>query len=180
MPERQDPALGEAVAKFLAHPRLRPTALSAIVPLWGERARKPLMEALEYAEEPTRIVAVTELRRIRAIDETTLNVIERLLTTKGSASDELRAAAAAALADVAQPMRPRAIALLTKGVEGKRGFVAMLRGDGGSEESVMVTEAMARALIALDRAEGVRAVKGRLAKSEGLLRARLTALLQLG
>ena len=180
MPERQDPALGDAVAKFLAHPRLRPTALSAIVPLWGERARKPLMEALEFAEEPTRIVAITELRRIRGIDDTTLNVIERLLTTKGSASDELRAAAAAALADVVQPMRARAIALLTKGVEGKRGFVAMLRGDGGSEESVLVTEAMARALIALDRTEGLRAVKGRLSKSEGLLRARLTALLQLG
>ena len=56
----------------------------------------------------------------------------------------------------------------------------MLRGDAGSEESVIVTEAMARALITLDRAEGVRAVKGRLSKSEGLLRARLTALLQRG
>jgi hypothetical protein len=178
MPERQDPALGDAVAKFLAHPRLRSTALSAIVPLWGERARKPLMDALEYAEEPARIVAVTELRRIRGIDEATLNVLERLLTMKGSASDELRAASAAALADVVQPMRARAIALLSKGVEGKRGFVAMLRGDGGSEESVIVTEAMARALIALDRAEGVRAVKGRLSKSEGVLRVRLTALLQ--
>jgi serine/threonine-protein kinase len=180
MPERQDPALGEAVSKFLAHPRLRPTALAAIVPLWGERARKPLMDALEYAEEPARIVAVTELRRIRGIDETTLNVIERLLMLKGSASDELRAACAAALADVVQPMRARAIALLSKGVEGKRGFVAMLRGDGGSEESVTVTEAMARALLALDRAEGVRAVKGRLSKSDGILRARLTALLQQG
>ena len=180
MPERQDVALGDAVAKFLAHPRLRPTALSAIVPLWGERARKPLMEALEYSEEATRIIAITELRRLRAIDEPTLNVIERLLTTKGSASDELRAAAAAALADVTQSVKTRAIALLTKGVEGKRGFVAMLRGDAGSEESVIVTEAMARALITLDRAEGVRAVKGRLSKSDGLLRARLTALLQLG
>ena len=180
MPERQDSALGDAVAKFLAHPRLRPTALAAIVPLWGERARKPLMDALEYAEEPARIVAVTELRRIRGIDEATLNVIERLLTMKGSASDELRAASAAALADVVQPMRARAITLLSKGVEGKRGFVAMLRGDGGSEESVVVTEAMARALIALDRVEGVRAVKGRLSKSEGVLRARLTALLQQG
>ncbi|MDB4937138.1 MAG: Serine/threonine protein kinase PrkC, regulator of stationary phase, partial [Labilithrix sp.] len=178
MPDRQDPALGEAVAKFLAHPRLRPAALSAIVPLWGERARKPLMDALEFAEEPARIVAITELRRVRSIDENVFGVIERLLTMKGSASDELRASCAAALADVAPPLRARAVALLLKGVEGKRGLVAMLRGDGGSEESLIVTEAMARSLIALDRAEGVRAVKARLQKSDAQLRARLTALLQ--
>jgi serine/threonine-protein kinase len=177
-PDRQDPALGDAVAKFLAHPRLRPAALAAIVPLWGERARKPLMDALEFAEEPARIVAITELRRMRGIDEHVFGVVERLLTMKGSASDELRASCAAALADVAQPLRARAITLLLKGVEGKRGLVAMLRGDGGSEESLTVTEAMARSLITLDRAEGVRAVKARLQKADSLLRARLTALLQ--
>src|SRR4029079_8237603 len=126
-------------------------ALAAIVPLWGERARKPLMDALEFAEEPARIVAVTELRRIRGIDEQAVGVIERFLTMKGSASEELRAAAAAALADVLPIARTRAIALLTKGIEGKRGVIAMLRGDGGSDESVMVTEAMARSLLALDR-----------------------------
>ena len=180
MPDRQDPALGEAVAKFLAHPRLRPAALTAIVPLWGERARKPLMDALEFAEEPARIVAVTELRRIRCIDEQVVGVIERLLTMKGSASEELRAAAAAALADVGQTMRTRAIALLVKAVEGKRGLVAMLRGADTSEESAIVTEAMARALLALDRNEGVRVVKSRIMKSDGVLRARLTALLQQG
>jgi len=177
MPDRQDPALGDAVAKFLAHPRLRPAALAAIVPLWGERARKPLMDALEFAEEPARIVAVTELRRIRGIDEQAVGIIERFLTMKGSASEELRVASAAALADVTQGMRARAIALLSKGVENKRGFVAMLRGNDTSDESVMVTEAMARALLALDRTEGMRAVKARLGKSDGLLRQRLTALL---
>jgi hypothetical protein len=75
-------------------------------------------------------------------------------------------------------MRTRAIALLTKGVEGKRGFVAMLRGDGGNDESVIVTEAMARALLTLDRPEGTRVVKARIAKSDALLKARLVALLQ--
>jgi hypothetical protein len=179
MPDRQDPALGDAVAKFLSHPRLRTTALAAIVPLWGERARKPLMDALEFAEEPARIVAVTELRRIRGIDESAMAVIERLLTMKGSAGEELRAAAAAALADVVPTMRARAIALLTKSIEAKRGLVAMLRGDGGSEESVLVTEAMARALLSLDRTEGVRVVKARISKSDGALRARLLALLQM-
>ncbi|HSO40357.1 MAG TPA: hypothetical protein VLT33_47855, partial [Labilithrix sp.] len=157
----------------------RPAALAAIVPLWGDRARKPLMDALEFAEEPARIVAVAELRRLRAIDDATVNVIERLLTMKGSASEELRVAAAAALADVGQAHRARAVALLTKGVEGRRGLVAMLRGDGATDESAVVVESMARARLALDRVEGQRAVKARLSKADALLRARLTALLQM-
>jgi hypothetical protein len=179
MPDRQDPVLGEAVAKFLAHPRLRPAALSAIAPLWGERARKPLMDAMEFAEEPARIVAISELRRMRAVDEQVVNVIERLLTMRGSASEEVRAAISAALADVTPPLRARAIGLLTKGVEGKRGLVAKVFGDGGTDESVVVTEAMARALLALDRNEGVRAIKARIQRSDGLMRARLSAVLQM-
>ena len=177
MPDRLDPALGEAVSKFLGHPRLRPMALSAIVPLWGDRARKPLLDALEFAEEPARVVAMGELRRLRAVDDGLVAIIERLLTMKGSASEELRAAAASALADVGPSNRVRAIGLLVRGVEGKRGLVAMLRGDGSSDESIFVTEAMARALFALDRTEAVRAVKSRMAKADPQLRARLTALL---
>jgi len=178
MPERQDPSLGDAVAKFLTHPRLRPAALAALAPLWGERARKPLMDALEFAEEPARIVAVTELRRMRGIDEATISLLERLLTLKGGASEELRIAAAAALADVGPGQRARAIALLAKGVEGKRGLVAMLRGDGAADETAPVIESMARALLTLDRAEGQRALRARLAKADAPLKARLAALLQ--
>jgi len=178
VPDRPDPVLGEAVAKFLAHPLLRPTALAAIVPLWGDRARKPLVDALEYAEEPTRIVALNELRRLRAIDEYVVSVIERLLTMRGSAGEELRASAAAALADVAGPLRTRAVQLLSKAVEGKRGLVAMLRGSDNNDESVVVMEAMGRALLTLDRAEGIRALKGRLSRAEGLMKQRLIAVLQ--
>jgi serine/threonine-protein kinase len=177
MPERADPTLGEAVSRFLAHPLLRPTALAAIVPLWGDRARKPLVEALEYAEEPTRLIALRELRRLRAIDEYVVSVIERFLTMRGFAGDDLRAASAAALADVQAPLRVRAVQLLSKAVEGKRGIVAMLRGSDG-DESVVVMEAMGGALLALDRQEGMRALKARLVRSEGLMRQRLTALLR--
>jgi hypothetical protein len=179
MPERQDPVLGEAVAKFLAHPALRATALQAIVPLWGERARKPLVEALEYADEPTRILALNELRRLHAIDEYVFNVIERFLTMRGSAGEELRASSAAALADVINPLRARAIQLLSKAVEGKRGFLASLRGGQQDDETVVVMEAMGRALLQLDRNEGIRALKGRVSRSEGLMKARLQAVLQM-
>ncbi len=177
LPDRPDQVLGDAVARFLAHPRLRPAALAAIVPLWGERAKKPLVDALEFAEEPARIVAATELRRMRAIDEHVVTIIERLLTMRGSASEELRAVAAAALGDALLPVRPRVVAFLSRGVEAKRGFFASLRGEGASDESVFVTEAMARALLNLDRAEGLRAIKARLPKAEPALRARLVAML---
>ena len=180
LPERPDPVLGEVVAKFLGHPRLRPAALAALVPLWGDRARKPLVDALEFAEEPARIVAATELRRLRAIDDHVVTIIERLLTMRGSASEELRAVAASALGDATPPARTRVVAFLAREIEAKRGFFASLRGDGGSDESVFVTEAMARALMQLDRSEATRAIKARLSRAEGHMRARLSAVLQQG
>ncbi|MBX3231608.1 MAG: protein kinase [Labilithrix sp.] len=178
LPERADPALGEAVSKFLSHPVLRQIALTAIVPLWGERAKKPLVEALEYADEPTRIVALGELRRLHAIDEYVFSVIERFLTMKGSAGEDLRVAAAAALADAATPVRTRAVQMLTKVVEGKRGLVALIRGTGDNEETASVLESMGRALLALDRNEGLKALKGRVSRSDGATKQRLQALLQ--
>jgi hypothetical protein len=99
---------------------------------------------------------------------------------RGIAGEELRAAAAAAIADAAAPLRARAIQLLSKAVEGKRGFLASLRGSTESDESVVVMEAMCRALLALDRAEGVRALKARHSRAEGVMRARLAAILQSG
>jgi hypothetical protein len=66
-----------------------------------------------------------------------------------------------------------------KGVEGKRGLLATLRGDDGADESIVATEAMARALLALDRNEGVRALKARIQRSDGLMRVRLSAVLQM-
>ena len=178
MPDRPDNVLGDAVAKFLTHPRLRPAALAAIVPLWGERSKKPLVDALEFAEEPARIIAVTELRRLRAIDDHVVGIVERLLTTRGAAGDELRAAAAAALGDVGATTRPRVVSFLSKVIEGKRGFVAMLRGEAGEGESAIVLEAMARSLLTLDRTEGTRAVKARIQRADGIMKARLGALLQ--
>jgi serine/threonine-protein kinase len=177
VPDRADPVLGDAVARFLAHPLLRGAALEALVPLWGERAKRPLVEALEYADEPTRVVALSALRRLHGIDEHVVTVIERLLTMRGIAGDELRAAAATALVDVAPPLRARCIQLLSKGIEGKRGIVALLRG-GEGDESVPVTEAMGRALLLLDRGEGVRALTARISRSTGLARQHLAAVLE--
>jgi serine/threonine-protein kinase len=178
MPDRPDPMLGDAVARFLPHAQLRQIALQVIVPLWGERAKKPLVEALEHADEPTRVIALNELRRLHAIDDYVFSILERFLTMRGSAGEELRVAAALALADVSAPLRTRAIQMLVKTVEGKRGLVALIRGSGDNDETPVVLEAMARALLALDRNEGVKALKGRVSRSEGATKQRLAALLQ--
>ena len=178
MPDRPDAVLGDAVARFLPHAQLRQIALQTIVPLWGERAKKPLMEALEHADEPTRVIALAELRKLHAIDEYVFSVVERFLTMKGSAGEDLRVAAAAALTDASAPVRVRAIQLLTKAVEGKRGLVALIRGTGDNEETASVLEAMGRSLLALDRNEGMKALKGRVSRSEGATKQRLAALLQ--
>ncbi len=182
LPDHADAILGDAVARFLAHPQLRVTTLEALVSLWGERAKRPLVEALEYAEEPTRIVALGALRRLGGIDDYVVTVLERFLVMRGSAGDELRAAAAAALADVPPALRMRAVQLLVRCIEGKRGIVASLLrtgpGPGDEDESVVVMDAMGRALLGLDRTEGTRTLRARAARSEGAMRQRLTALLR--
>ncbi|WP_205633933.1 protein kinase domain-containing protein [Labilithrix luteola] len=178
VPDRADPALGDAVAKFVAHPPLRPAALRALVALWGDGAKKPLVEALGSGDEATRIVALRGLRRLRGIDDHVLGVVERLLGTKGGAGEELRAAAASILAETPPMLRTRAVNLLSKIIEGRRGIVAMLRGEGATEDSPIVAEAMARSLLVLDRNEGIRVLKARIARSEGAMRTRLSAVLQ--
>jgi hypothetical protein len=101
--------------------------------------------------------------------------VERLFAGR-QGSDDLRAGAALALAEVPPILRGRAIALLSKLLEGKRGLLATLRGDG-TEESPAVLVAMARALLTLDRAEGTRIIRLRAGKADPELRTRFAALL---
>ena len=176
VPEKRDPSLAEQATRYLAHPRVRYAALAALARLAGEHARTRLVDALENPDEPLRVVALGELRRLRLIDEAVVGWIERLLSSR-QGGDDLRAAATMALGDVGPALRPRATLLLAKILEGKRGILATLRGEG-PEEGVTVLVTMARTLLALDRAEGVRLVRLRASKADPDLRARLAALLE--
>ncbi|MBL8611304.1 MAG: hypothetical protein JNL38_28430, partial [Myxococcales bacterium] len=175
LPDKRDPAIAEHVTRYLAHPRVRYAALAALARVGGEAARVRLVDALENPDDALRAVALSELRRLRFIDEAVVGWIERLLSAR-QGSDDLRASAAAALADVPAALRARTIALLGKALEGKRGLLATLRGDG-TEESTGVLIAMARSMLQLDRAEGTRLIRARATKADPDLRARLTALL---
>ncbi len=174
IPDRRDPPLVDHVAKFLSHPRLRRASLRAYAAVVGEPSRPRLLEALEHPDDGVRLVAISELHRVRAVDETVVAWIERLLAGRGG-SDDLRAASALALGDATPPNRTRALAFLTRAIEGKRGLLATLRGDGG-EESTEVLVTIARALLALDPREGVRIVRQKAIRADPQLRARLGAL----
>lgn len=177
VPDRQDPALGDTVRRFLLHPKLRPAALSALARLWGERAHKTLVEALESADDAARLAAMGELRRLAKVNDPALAVLERLVHAKSGASEEIRVAAAQTLGEAVPTARPRVVAFLIKVIEGKRGLMAKLIGDGSVDDSVAVLEALARSLAHLDRTEARRVLTARAFKSQGPLRARLEKVL---
>jgi serine/threonine-protein kinase len=178
MPQHPDAALAEACGKFLKVPKLRGAALTALVNTAGDRARGLLIEALDQPDEAVRATALGELGRARLIDENVLGHIEKLLMARGVAGDSLRVAAAKSLSSCIGAQRARAVQILSRALEGKGGFLSMLRGAEQSEESPAVLIEMARALLVLDRGEGLRLVRARAQKAEGELRTQLTQLLE--
>ncbi len=178
MPQHGDPKLAEQCAKFLKVPKLRGAALTALVNTAGERARGLLVEALDQPDEAVRATALGELGRARLIDENVLGHIEKLLMARGVAGDALRAAAATALSFCIGAQRARAVQILSRALEGKAGFLSMLRGAEQADEAPAVLMEMARALLVLDRGEGLRVIRARAQKADGDIRAQLSLLLE--
>ncbi len=139
-PNAPSPCWARRVAKFLRTRCSARRPLAAIVPLWGERAQKPLVDALEYAEEPTR-----DRRAQRASSApcdrriTSCRCIERFLTMRGIA-EELRASRRGRPRSTSRRAAPaRApFSFSRRRSRASAGFVAMLRGSGDSDESVVV------------------------------------------
>jgi hypothetical protein len=175
MPQHTDAALAEQCARFLKVARLRGAAMVNVA---GERARGLLIEALDQPDEAVRATALHELGRARLIDESVLGHIEKLLIARGVAGDALRESAAKSLSFCIGAQRARAVQILSRALEGKGGFLSMLRGAEASEESTSVLLEMARALLVLDRGEGLRVVRARAQKAEGDVRAQLLALVE--
>ncbi len=174
-PERRDAALGQELIKFAKHPKLGEAAIFTLVTVWPERARPLLVESLDHPDDAVRTRAFKELARLHAVDDGALAVVEKVLSTRTGLPESLRVAAAQSVAGVLPQSRARAVALLARLLEGKRGLVARFRGDD-IEESPEVLVSMARSLLTLDRPEGMRVIKLRAGKSEPGLRAQLVAL----
>jgi hypothetical protein len=116
------------------------------------------------------------LRKVGGIDDHDTGRIERMLARGGP---DLRAAAAAALADVPPGPRDRAIAILRRALVPKtKGVMAMLRGaENTMEQEPLVVLALARALLSLTGPAAMEAIETRAAYADEPLRSQLFDLL---
>jgi hypothetical protein len=173
------PDAGALASRFLSHaePAVRAAALVAVAAIEGARARDALAGALIDPHDQVRITALATLRRIGGIDDEVVAAIGRILAGDAVAGDELRATAAAALADATA--REAAIAILMRAIEPPKAGVlaAMLSRVVKGDEDAHVLETMARVLVTLGGDAGRRAVERRAAESHGKARARLLAVL---
>ncbi len=179
LPPVCDEPIGALVAKFVRSgvPAVCKAAVVALVTLWGARTRPLLIGVLDYQDDGVRIAALQGLRLVHGIDETVVARIEGILTRSGTGAD-LRAAAAASLADALPSARPPAVELLRRSLmPPPRGLLSMLRGQTFADEEPRVVGALARAAIAIGGTDGLDMVAARAARCEEPLR---TQLLDLG
>ncbi len=172
LPDVPDEGLGRVVARFLRHrgSAVRRAAAAALPGLLGPRARPPLVHALDDIDEGVRAAALAGIRAIRAVDEDVVTRVEQVLSGAIPASDELRAGAAGALADVRESAKARAVEALVRAIRPKtRSIVSLFKNDADTE-NVLVLTTVARVLIAIGGAEGRKEVERRASSSRGELK----------
>jgi serine/threonine-protein kinase len=100
VPDIGGESAGHVVLRFLRwrYPNVCRAATAAIVKLWGERAKPVLVGMLQAKDDGVRAAGLAGLRQIGGIDEHGVPRLHGILTGRVAASEELRAAAAAALA----------------------------------------------------------------------------------
>jgi serine/threonine-protein kinase len=177
VPNVVDEVAGSLVSKLVRQgpPAVAKAAVGALVTLWGPRAKPLLVGTLDQGDDGVRMAALAALRKMRSVDEHVLARIDRILARSVPGGDDLRAAAAGALADVAQPLRPQAIELLKRTAQAKAKVMALLAGK--QAESAQVVVACARVLLAIGGEQGRALVEDRAERSDGSLRDQLYELL---
>jgi hypothetical protein len=138
-----------------------------------------LVAVLDNEDDGVCITALTALRKVGGIDENVLSRIDRILTKGGS---DLRAAAAAALADTPPRAQPQAVAVLRRAlVPQTKGMLARIRGPAaGVEQDTVVVLALVRTVLAIGGPEGREAVEIRAAHAEEPLRSQILDLMPRG
>lgn len=111
-----DESAGHVVLKFLryTHSPVCRAATAAIVKLWADRAKPVLVGMVQSKDDVIRIAGIAGLRQLNAIDEHLVPRLDAILTRRVPASEEVRAAAAVALASVESTAKAPAISLLTQ------------------------------------------------------------------
>ncbi|MBX3263441.1 MAG: protein kinase [Labilithrix sp.] len=178
LPDVRSDAGGDVTVRFvrLDKPALGVAALRATTALWGVRARPLLVGVLDANHDGFRGVALEALQKLGCIDDLVVDRLGRILAGQNPAGDELKLAAASALASTTPEARPRAIAWIGARLAPAQGLMGSIRSALGPRDDARVTAALARSLHALDPA-GSRVALERLAASRPELRAHVDAIL---
>ncbi|MBX3204761.1 MAG: serine/threonine protein kinase [Labilithrix sp.] len=178
LPDVRSDAAGDVTVRFvrLDKPALGVAALRATTTLWGVRARPLLVGVLDANHDGFRAVALEELQKLGCIDDLVVERLGRILTGQNPAGDELKVAAAAALASTTPEARPRALSLIAARLAPAQGLMSSIRSALGAREDTRVAVALARSVHALDPA-GSRLTLERLATARPELRAHVDAIL---
>jgi hypothetical protein len=149
-----DESAGHVVLKFLrwTHSTVCRAAAAAIIQLWGERAKPVLLAMVQSKEDVVRVAGIAGLRQLGAIDEHLVPRLHAILTRRVPAGEEVRAAAAIALAHASGTARQPAVSLLAQLLAPQRDAPkpeSQRTPNGGLSKQDAVIVALARSLLAL-------------------------------
>jgi serine/threonine-protein kinase len=182
VPSVGDESAGHVVLKYLRwnHSSVCRAATAAIVKLWSERAKPVLVAMVQSKDDVVRVAGIAGLRQLGAIDEHLVPRLHAILTRRVQAGEEVRAAAAVALAHVSETARQPAVSLLVHLVTPSKGDAPLSErqhdpGVLSKQDAVVV--AMARSLLAIGGLSYRRVIAERAEKSPEPLRGQLRGLL---
>jgi serine/threonine protein kinase len=129
-------------------------ATASIVKMWGDRAKPLLVGMLQSKDDVVRIAGIAGLRQLDGIDEHVVPRLHAILLRRLPAGEELRAAAAVALAHTAEGARQPAISLLAQLITPQRDSVSEFRASPPQASNTLSREdavvvAIARSLLTI-------------------------------
>jgi serine/threonine-protein kinase len=125
-------------------------ATAAVVKLWSDRAKPLLVGMLQSKDDVVRIAGIAGLRQLNGIDEHIVPRLHAVLTKRIPAGEELRAAAAVALAHVSDTARQPALSLLQQLITPQRdGQIPVANPSGALSKEDTVVVAIARSLLTI-------------------------------
>jgi hypothetical protein len=177
-----DENAGHVVLKYLrsTSSKVCRAATAAIVKLWRDRAKPVLVAMVTSKDDVVRVAGLAGLRQLNAIDEHIVPRLHAILTRRVPAGEELRAAAAIALAHASDTARQPAVSLLAQLLTPPRDLPvpdprAVAAGALSKEDAVTI--AMARSLLTVGGRTYRGLVAERAERSQEPLRGQLRGLL---
>jgi serine/threonine-protein kinase len=173
-----DESAGHVVLKHLrsTHSPVCRAATAAIIKLWGDRAKPVLVAMVTSKEDVIRIAGIAGLRQLGAIDEHLVPRLHAILTRRVPGGEEVRAAAAVALAHATPSAKQPALSVLAQ-LLAEKGEPPSSSSSGTLSKQDAVLIAVARSLLALGGAKYRGLVAERAERSAEPLRGQLRGLL---